>query len=119
MSTTSYEPSENEHGDQPLNVADYPDIHRFTFGQMRTLKSHLLEFPVLSREDRPEFLQKRFEEVWIFENPSWDWDGRPPKKDDNPKYHWTKQASHYPYSVIISYMVVVILHSRPLTDEFI
>jgi hypothetical protein len=96
MSTSSYESSENEHGGQPLNVADHPDIHLFTFGQVRNLKSHLVEYPALSREDRPEFLQKSFEEVWVIENPSWDWDGRPPKKEDNPKYHWTKQASCYP-----------------------
>jgi len=95
MSTSSYESSQNEHDDCPLNVVDYPDIHRFTFGQMRNLKSHLVEYPALPREDRPEFLQERFEEVWVLENPSWDWDARPPRKQDNLKYHWTKQASHY------------------------
>jgi hypothetical protein len=95
MSTTSDETSQNNHEDGPLHVADYPDIHRFTFRQMRHLKAHLGEYPALSREDRPEFLQKRFEEVWVIENTSWDWDERPPRKEDNPKYHWTKQASHY------------------------
>jgi hypothetical protein len=96
MSTASYESSENEHGGQPLNAAHHPDIHGFTIGQLRNLKSHLAEYPVLSRKERPEFLQQQFEEVWVIENPSWDWDARPPKKEDNPKYHWTKQASRYP-----------------------
>lgn len=97
MSSASYESSsQGEHEGEPLNVVDHPDIHLFTFGQMRNLKSHLVEYPALSREDRPEFLQKRFEEVWVIENPSWDWDSRPPGKEDNPKYHWTKQVSCYP-----------------------
>ncbi|KAI0285209.1 hypothetical protein BC826DRAFT_973073 [Russula brevipes] len=60
MSTTSYEPSENEHGDQPLNVADYPifTIHLWPDAEPQ---SHLVEYPALSREDRPEFLQRQSE----------------------------------------------------------
>ncbi|KAI0281321.1 hypothetical protein BC826DRAFT_974757 [Russula brevipes] len=79
MSTTSYEPSENEHGDQPLNVADYPDIHRFTFGQMRNLTSHLVEYPALSREDavRDWYSENgRVQEVRKFRNRLKNWNVR-------------------------------------------
>ena len=95
MSTPSDEDSQDNHEGEPLRAADYPDLHRFTFGQMRILQSHLVEYPALSREDRPEFLQKCFEEVWVLESPSWDWDGRPPKKEDNPKLlnAWLEQHS--------------------------
>ena len=96
MSTTSDETSQHDHEGKPLHVEDYPDIHLFTVRQMRILQLHLEEYPTLSREDRPEFFQERFKEVWMIENPSWDWDERPPRREVNPKYHWTKQASHYP-----------------------
>jgi hypothetical protein len=95
MSITSDETSQSDHEDKPLGVADFPDIQRFSFRQMRILHLRLEEYPTLSRDDRPEFFQECFEELWICENPSWDWDERTPRKEDNPKYHWTKEASHY------------------------
>jgi hypothetical protein len=98
MSTTSLDDSLDQYGGQegPLHAADYPDIQRFTFHQMRSLQSHLIEYPALSRDEHPEFLQRQFEEVWLIANPSWDWDSGPPSKVDNPKYYWTKQVSLYP-----------------------
>ena len=98
MSTASFDDSLDHHGGHvgPLHMADYPDIQRFTFHQMRSLQDHLIEYPALSRDELPEFLQKRFEEVWLTINPGWDWDSGPPSKVDNPKYYWTKQVSLYP-----------------------
>jgi hypothetical protein len=98
MSTPSLDDSLNQCGEHvgPLHVADYPDIQRFTFHQMRSLQSHLMEYPALSRDERPEFLQKRFEEIWLIANPSWDWDSGPPSKVENSKYYWTKQVGLYP-----------------------
>lgn len=76
----------------PLNVNEHPEILRFTFRQFRVLLSHLSEYPALEREERGEFLQKRFEEVWLLENPNWDWDSAQPNKKVNSKYHWVKQV---------------------------
>jgi hypothetical protein len=98
MSIDSLNDSLHHHGEHggPLHVTDYPDIQRFTFHQMRSLQSHLLEYPALSRDERAEFLQEQFQAVWLIANPNWDWDGGPPSKTDNPKYYWTKQVSTYP-----------------------
>lgn len=98
MSTPSDDDSLEQHGEHggPIHAIDYPDIQWFTFQQMRILQSHLIEYPALSLDERPEFLEKIFEEVWLIANPSWDWECGPPSKVENPKYYWTKQVSLYP-----------------------